>query len=205
MFCKICMGQPTKRTDIPDNVTKLLPLWDCFVVVGLWVVQESQSGLTITYQLVSVLHHTSMLAMLTPQMARHGWSTSRKNKESLLCTHQIDIVSVEVLDYSLLKPMAMTWEFLWHLWREAFKKKKIKSVDFFHTGWGGQPQIHNFLKVWIFKGGWGVLGAISTLFCPILFFKKNFVLFYPVFVGWKVIFRVKLKKNFFPPKCVSTL
>ena len=178
------MGQATKRTDIPDNVTKLLPLWDCFVVVGLWVVQESQSGLTITYQLVSILHQTSMLAMLTPQMARHGWSTSRKNKESLLCTHQIDIVSVEVLDYSLLKPMAMTWEFLWHLWREAFKKKKIKSVDFFHTG-GVNPK--------------------TTLFCPIFFFFKNFVLFYPVFVGWKVIFRVKLKKNFFPPKCVSTL
>ena len=53
--------------------------------------------------------------------------------------------------------------------REAFKKK-IKSLDFFHTGWGGQPQIHTFLKVWIFKGGWGVLGPISTLFCPILFF-----------------------------------
>ena len=35
-------------------------------------------------------------------------------------------------------------------------KKKIKSVDFFHTGaGGGQPQIHTFLKVWIFKGGWG--------------------------------------------------
>ena len=34
-------------------------------------------------------------------------------------------------------------------------------------------------------GGWGVLGPISTLFCPILFFLKNFVLFYPVFVGWK--------------------
>jgi len=32
-------------------------------------------------ELVSILHHTSMLAMLTPQMARHGWSTSRKNKE----------------------------------------------------------------------------------------------------------------------------
>ena len=39
--------------------------------------------------------------------------------------------------------------------REAFKKKK-KSVDFFfHTGEGGQPQIHIFLKVWIFKGGRG--------------------------------------------------
>ena len=29
----------------------------------------------------------------------------------------------------------------------------------------------------------------------LLTFFKNFVLFYPVFVGWKVIFRVKLKKN----------
>ena len=192
------MGQATKRTDIPDNVTKLLPLWDCFVVVGLWVVQESQSGLTITYQLVSVLHHTSMLAMLTPQMARHGWSTSRKNKESLLCTHQIDIVSVEVLDYSLLKPMAMTWEFLWHLWREAFKKKRKKKCGFF-------PQNRTFLKVWIFKGGWGSWVQYPHFFVQLSFFFKNFVLFYPVFVGWKVIFRVKLKKIFFPHKCVFTL
>ena len=44
---------------------------------------------------------------------------------------------------------------------------------------------------------------LSLLACFILF--KNFVLFYPVFVGWKVIFRMKLKKIFFPPKCVSTL
>ena len=85
---------------------------------------------------------------------------------------------------------------------------KICEINFtveHPRGGGGQPQIHTFLKVWIFKGGWGVLGPISTLFCPILFFFKNFVLFYPVFVGWKVIFRVKLKKIFFPPKCVSTL
>ena len=54
-------------------------------------------------------------------------------------------------------------------------KRKIKSVDFFHTGaGGGQPQIHTFLKVWIFRGWGGVLGPISTLFkicalefCPI--------------------------------------
>ena len=52
-------------------------------------------------------------------------------------------------------------------------------------------------KVCIFKGGWGVLGPISTLFCPILFFFKNFVLFHPVFVGWKAIFRGKLETNFF--------
>ena len=65
--------------------------------------------------------------------------------------------------------------------REAFKKKnKNKKCGFFpHWGGGGQPQIHTFLKVWIFKGGWGVLGPISTLFCPILSFFKNFVLFYP--------------------------
>ena len=84
----------------------------------------------------------------------------------------------------------------------SLQKKKNKKCGFFpHWGGGGQPQIHTFLKVWIFKGGWGVLGPISTLFCPILFFFKNFVLFYPVFVGWKVIFRVKLKKNFFPQNC----
>jgi len=64
-------------------------------------------------------------------------------------------------------------------------------------GRGSTPNPHFFKSV-DFKGGWGVLGPISTLFCPILFLLKNFFLFYPVFVGWKVIFRVKLKKNFFP-------
>ena len=29
---------------------------------------------------------------------------------------------------------------------EALKKKKLKSVDFFHTG-GGPGQIHTFIKV----------------------------------------------------------
>ena len=86
---------------------------------------------------------------------------------------------------------------------EAFNKKKVWI--FSTLGGGGQPQIHTFIKVWIFKGGWGVLGPISTLFCPILFFFKNFVLFYPVFVGWKVIFRVKMEKIFSPTKCVSPL
>ena len=41
-------------------------------------------------------------------------------------------------------------------------------------------------------------------FCRYIFFF-NFVLFHPVFVDWKVIFRVKLEKFFFPKKCVSTL
>ena len=54
--------------------------------------------------------------------------------------------------------------------REAYKKKKVWI--FSTLGRGGQPQIHTFLKVWIFKGGWGVLGPISTLFCPILFFLR---------------------------------
>ena len=89
--------------------------------------------------------------------------------------------------------------------REAFKNKNKKCGFFPHWGWGGSTPNPHFFKSVDFQGGWGVLGPISTLFCPILFFLKNFVLFYPVFVGWKVIFRVKLKKNFFHPKCVSTL
>ena len=110
------------------------------------------------------------------------------------------------LGFQLLKKNKIESHAFRHDLGKPSKKNKIKSVDFFHTGaGGGQPQIHTFLKVWIFKGGWGVLGPISTLFCPILFFLKNFVLFYPFFVGWNVIFRVKLKKIFFPPKCVSTL
>ena len=90
--------------------------------------------------------------------------------------------------------------------REAFQKKINKKCGFFpHWGGGGQPQIHTFLKVWIFMGGGGSWVQFPHFFVQFYFFFKNFVLFYPVFVGWKVIFRVKLKKNFFPPKCVSTL
>ena len=44
-----------------------------------------------------------------------------------------------------------------YLLREAFKKK-IKSVDFFHTAGGGQPQIHTFLKVWILSSFCGLEG-----------------------------------------------
>ena len=92
-----------------------------------------------------------------------------------------------------------------HASQGSLQKKNKKCGFFPHWGGGGQPQIHTFLKVWIFKGGWGVLGPISTLFCPILFFFKNFVLFHPVFVGWKAIFRGKYETIFFPPKCVSPL
>ena len=68
------------------------------------------------------------------------------------------------------------------LLREAFKKK-IKSVDFFNTGGGGLgSNFHTFLDIFYLL-------------------KKNFVLFHPVFVGWKVIFRVKMEKNF-PPQNV---
>ena len=53
--------------------------------------------------------------------------------------------------------------------------KKNKKCGFFpHLG--GGFNFHTFLDI----------------------FFKNFVLFYLVFVGWKVIFRVKLKKKFFP-------
>ena len=48
------------------------------------------------------------------------------------------------------------------------KKKKIKSVDFFHTG-GGQFQIHTFKKVWIFRG-WGGLGSNFHTFLDIFYF-----------------------------------
>ena len=37
------------------------------------------------------------------------------------------------------------------------------------------PHPPTFLKVWIFKGGWGVLGPISTLFLDIFHFFKNSV------------------------------
>ena len=53
--------------------------------------------------------------------------------------------------------------------REAFKKKIIKSVFFSHPGGGSTPNPHFFKSV-DFQGGVGVLGPISTLFCPILFF-----------------------------------
>ena len=68
--------------------------------------------------------------------------------------------------------------------REAFKKK-IKSVDFFHTGAGGSTLNPHFFKSVDFQGGVGGLGSNFNTFLS-NFFLKNFVLFYPVFVGWKV-------------------
>ena len=90
--------------------------------------------------------------------------------------------------------------------REAFKKKKNKKCGFFpHWGGGGSPPNPHFFKSVDFQGGVGGLGSNFHTFLSNFIFFKNFVLFYPVFVGCKVIFRVKLKKKFFSPKCVSTL
>ena len=79
----------------------------------------------------------------------------------------------------------------------SLQKKKIKSVDFFHTGAGGSTPNPHFFKSVDFYGGVGGLGSNFHTFLSNFIFFKNFVLFYPVFVGWKVIFRVKLEKIFF--------
>ena len=76
-----------------------------------------------------------------------------------------------------------------------------KSMEFFtHWGIGANPK-STLLKKCEFSGGVGVQFPHFFRY----FFFKNCVIFHPVFVGLKVIFRVKLKKNFFSPKCVSTL
>ena len=44
-----------------------------------------------------------------------------------------------------------------------------KSVDFFRTGGGVNPESTLLKKCGFSRWGGGVLGPISTLFCPILF------------------------------------
>ena len=75
---------------------------------------------------------------------------------------------------------------------ESFLQKRIESVDYFHKkGGGGQVK-----KVWIFKGRGG-LGQIYTLF-KIFLFKKNFVLFHPVFgVGGRIFGLINMTFSLF--------
>ena len=69
----------------------------------------------------------------------------------------------------------------------------------------GKPSKKNKKKCGFFPHWRGGVNPESTLFVQFYFFFINFVPFYPVFVGWKVIFRVKVD-NFPPPKmCFHTL
>ena len=47
-------------------------------------------------------------------------------------------------------------------------------MDFFHTGGGGQPQIHTFFKSVDFQGGeWGGLGGVEKIHTFYFFLKAS--------------------------------
>ena len=71
----------------------------------------------------------------------------------------------------------------------------------FSTRGGVNPKSTLLKKCGFSRGGGGSWVQFPHFFVPFYFFKKNFVLFHPVFVGRKVIFRGKLEK-IFPPQNV---
>ena len=89
--------------------------------------------------------------------------------------------------------------------REAFNKKKIESVDFFHTGGRGSTPNPHFKKSVDFPGGMGGLGSNFHTFLSNFIFLKEFCPILSSFCGLEGHFQGEIEENFFSPKCVSTL
>ena len=90
--------------------------------------------------------------------------------------------------------------------REAFKKKENKKCGFFPHWGGSTPNPHFFISVDFQGGGWGVFGPIYTLFCPILFFLKEFCPILSSFCWLEGHFQGEIEEKIFSPKmCFHTL
>ena len=97
---------------------------------------------------------------------------------------------------SFLRPLDMNLLVYMYLGKPS-KINKWKMWIFSTLLVGGVNLKSTLLKKCGFSRGGSWVG-FPHFFRYFLLFLKNFVLFYPVFVCWKVIFREKLERIFFP-------